>query len=113
MLEDSRERARLASVLPETAMDPAIPPRQVQQPVMFSSGRTQGVEKLTYEKVTDDLAALLDHLKTGSVDVLGGVTGPSRRFFSASDIRRRPRRSWRWRPTSIPATRRARPTSSI
>jgi pimeloyl-ACP methyl ester carboxylesterase len=28
-------------------------------------------DKLTYETMTDDLAALLDHLKTGPVDVLG------------------------------------------
>jgi hypothetical protein len=28
-------------------------------------------DKLTYEKMIDDLAALLDHLQTGPVDVLG------------------------------------------
>ena len=28
-------------------------------------------DKLTYEKMTDDLAALLDHLKLGPVNVLG------------------------------------------
>ena len=32
-------------------------------------------EKLTYEKMTDDLAALLDHLKTGPVNVLGWSDG--------------------------------------
>ena len=32
-------------------------------------------DKLTYEKMTDDLAALLDHLKTGPVDVLGWSDG--------------------------------------
>ena len=46
-------------------------------------------DKLTYEKMTDDLAALLDHLKTGPVNVLGGVTGASRPCCSGSGIRRR------------------------
>jgi pimeloyl-ACP methyl ester carboxylesterase len=32
-------------------------------------------EKLTYEKMTDDLAALLDHLKSGPVNVLGWSDG--------------------------------------
>ena len=32
-------------------------------------------EKLTYEKMTDDLAALLDHLKVGPVDVVGWSDG--------------------------------------
>src|SRR4030095_9729014 len=32
-------------------------------------------DKLTYEKMTDDLAALLEHLKTGPVDVLGWSDG--------------------------------------
>ena len=32
-------------------------------------------EKLTYEKLTDDLAALLDHLKVGPVNVLGWSDG--------------------------------------
>jgi pimeloyl-ACP methyl ester carboxylesterase len=32
-------------------------------------------DKLTYEKMTDDLAALLDHLKTGPVNVLGWSDG--------------------------------------
>ena len=32
-------------------------------------------DKLTYEKMTDDLAALLDHLQTGPVDVLGWSDG--------------------------------------
>jgi pimeloyl-ACP methyl ester carboxylesterase len=32
-------------------------------------------EKLTYEKMTDDLAALLDHLKMGPVNVLGWSDG--------------------------------------
>jgi pimeloyl-ACP methyl ester carboxylesterase len=32
-------------------------------------------EKLTYEKMTDDLAALLDHLKVGPVNVLGWSDG--------------------------------------
>jgi pimeloyl-ACP methyl ester carboxylesterase len=32
-------------------------------------------DKLTYEKMTDDLAALLDHLKSGPVDVLGWSDG--------------------------------------
>lgn len=32
-------------------------------------------EPLTYEKMTDDLAALLDHLKVGPVDVLGWSDG--------------------------------------
>jgi pimeloyl-ACP methyl ester carboxylesterase len=31
--------------------------------------------RITYEKMTDDLAALLDHLKTGPVDVLGWSDG--------------------------------------
>lgn len=37
------------------------------------SGDSPG--KITYEKMTDDLAALLDHLKTGPVDVLGWSDG--------------------------------------
>ena len=32
-------------------------------------------DKLTYEKMTDDLAALLDHLKVGPVNVLGWSDG--------------------------------------
>lgn len=32
-------------------------------------------DKLTYEKMTDDLAALLDHLKSGPVNVLGWSDG--------------------------------------
>src|SRR5215218_2154648 len=32
-------------------------------------------DKLTYEKMTDDLAALLDHLKAGPVSVLGWSDG--------------------------------------
>ena len=32
-------------------------------------------DKLTYEKMTDDLAALLDHLKAGPVNVLGWSDG--------------------------------------
>ena len=32
-------------------------------------------DKITYEKMTDDLAALLDHLKTGPVNVLGWSDG--------------------------------------
>jgi pimeloyl-ACP methyl ester carboxylesterase len=32
-------------------------------------------DKLTYEKMTDDLAALVDHLKTGPVNVLGWSDG--------------------------------------
>jgi pimeloyl-ACP methyl ester carboxylesterase len=32
-------------------------------------------DKLTYEKMTDDLAALLDHMKTGPVNVLGWSDG--------------------------------------
>jgi pimeloyl-ACP methyl ester carboxylesterase len=37
------------------------------------SGDSPG--KITYEKMTDDLAALLDHLKSGPVDVLGWSDG--------------------------------------
>lgn len=37
------------------------------------SGDSSG--KLTYEKMTDDLAALLDHLKVGPVHVLGWSDG--------------------------------------
>lgn len=37
------------------------------------SGDSAG--KVTYEKMTDDLAALLDHLKAGPVDVLGWSDG--------------------------------------
>jgi pimeloyl-ACP methyl ester carboxylesterase len=33
------------------------------------------LDKLTYEKMTDDLAALLDHLKAGPVNVLGWSDG--------------------------------------
>jgi pimeloyl-ACP methyl ester carboxylesterase len=32
-------------------------------------------DKITYEKMTDDLNALLDHLQTGPVDVLGWSDG--------------------------------------
>ncbi|PYS66986.1 MAG: alpha/beta hydrolase [Acidobacteria bacterium] len=39
-------------------------------------GRSQDSrDKLTYEKMTDDLAALLDHLKVGPVDVVGWSDG--------------------------------------
>jgi pimeloyl-ACP methyl ester carboxylesterase len=38
-----------------------------------NSGDSPG--RITYEKMTDDLAALLDHLKTGPVDVLGWSDG--------------------------------------
>jgi pimeloyl-ACP methyl ester carboxylesterase len=38
-----------------------------------NSGDSPG--KITYEKMTDDLAALLDHLNTGPVDVLGWSDG--------------------------------------
>ncbi len=37
------------------------------------SGDSPGA--LTYEKMTDDLAALLDHLKTGPVDIIGWSDG--------------------------------------
>jgi pimeloyl-ACP methyl ester carboxylesterase len=37
------------------------------------SGDSQG--KLTYEKMTDDLASLIDHLKIGPVNVLGWSDG--------------------------------------
>src|SRR6185503_6916512 len=37
------------------------------------SGDSDGA--LTYEKMTDDLAALIDHLKLGPVDVLGWSDG--------------------------------------
>lgn len=48
--------------------------------VIVMDSRDQGrssdsVGQLTYEKMTDDLAALLDHLKTGPVDVLGWSDG--------------------------------------
>src|SRR5689334_21046487 len=36
---------------------------------------TDSAEPLTYEKMTDDLAALIDHLKLGAVDVLGWSDG--------------------------------------
>ncbi len=44
--------------------------------VIAMDSRDQGkssdsAEPITYEKMTDDLAALIDHLKTGPVDVLG------------------------------------------
>ena len=37
------------------------------------SGDSRGV--LTYEKMTDDLAALIDHLEVGPVNVLGWSDG--------------------------------------
>jgi pimeloyl-ACP methyl ester carboxylesterase len=48
--------------------------------VIAMDSRDQGksgdsLDKITYEKMTDDLAALLDHLKTGAVDVLGWSDG--------------------------------------
>jgi hypothetical protein len=55
-----------------------------------NSGDSPG--KLTYEKMTDDLAALLDHLKTGPVDVLGWSDGGGARVWQRSltgDRRRR------------------------
>ena len=36
---------------------------------------SDSAEPITYEKMTDDLAALLDHLKTGPVDVIGWSDG--------------------------------------
>jgi alpha-beta hydrolase superfamily lysophospholipase len=44
-------------------------------------------DALTYEKMTDDLAALLDHLKTGPVNVLGWSDGASRPYCSGSGTR--------------------------
>ena len=48
--------------------------------VIAMDSRDQGrssdsAEPITYEKMTDDLAALLDHLKTGPVDVVGWSDG--------------------------------------
>jgi pimeloyl-ACP methyl ester carboxylesterase len=48
--------------------------------VIAMDSRDQGrsgdsADKITYEKMTDDLAALLDHLDTGPVDVLGWSDG--------------------------------------
>ncbi len=48
--------------------------------VIIMDSRDQGrsgdsAGPITYEKMTDDLAALLDHLKTGPVDVLGWSDG--------------------------------------
>src|SRR6185503_19516991 len=48
--------------------------------VIAMDSRDQGrsgdsADALTYEKMTDDLAALLDHLKTGPVNVLGWSDG--------------------------------------
>lgn len=48
--------------------------------VIAMDSRDQGrsgdsADKITYEKMTDDLAALLDHLNTGSVYVLGWSDG--------------------------------------
>ena len=48
--------------------------------VIAMDGRDQGrsadsPDKITYEKMTDDLAALLDHLKLGPVNVLGWSDG--------------------------------------
>jgi pimeloyl-ACP methyl ester carboxylesterase len=48
--------------------------------VIAMDSRDQGrsadsAETITYEKMTDDLAALLDHLKTGPVNVLGWSDG--------------------------------------
>jgi pimeloyl-ACP methyl ester carboxylesterase len=37
--------------------------------------RSWQARTLTYEKMTDDQAALLDHLKTGPVDVVGWSDG--------------------------------------
>ena len=46
-------------------------------------------DKITYEKMTGDLAALLDHLQTGPVDVLGGATAASKRSCSAPNTRQK------------------------
>lgn len=48
--------------------------------VIAMDSRDQGrssdsAEPITYEKMTDDLAALIDHLKTGPVDVVGYSDG--------------------------------------
>lgn len=48
--------------------------------VIVMGGRDQGrsgdgAEPITYEQMSDDQAALLDHLKTGPVDVLGWSDG--------------------------------------
>ncbi len=40
-----------------------------------SQGKSGDSSTLTYEKMTDDLAALLDHLQTGPVNVLGWSDG--------------------------------------
>jgi pimeloyl-ACP methyl ester carboxylesterase len=61
------------------AASPTLAPRSRYKVIAMDS-RDQGrsadsPDKLTYEKMTDDLAALLDHLKTGPVNVLGWSDG--------------------------------------
>lgn len=53
---------------------------QKQYKVIAMDSRDQGrssdsPDKITYEKMTDDLAALLDHIQTGPVNVLGWSDG--------------------------------------
>ena len=43
-------------------------------------------EPITYEKMTDGLAALIDHLTVGPVDVVGGAMAASKLFFLAFAI---------------------------
>jgi pimeloyl-ACP methyl ester carboxylesterase len=63
------------------------------------------LDTITYEKMTDDLAALIDHLKLGPVNVLGWSDGAIEAGFSASAIRTRSGRSSRWRRTSTRASK--------
>ena len=64
---------------------------------------------INYEVMTDDLAALLDHLKTGPVSVLGWSDGGIEACCSAFAIRARSTSSSPWPPTSTRRSRRVYP----
>jgi pimeloyl-ACP methyl ester carboxylesterase len=67
----------------------ALPRHRDGQPRSGQVGR-QSPAEITYEKMTDDLAALLDHLKAGPGGrARAGATEASRRCCSASGIPRR------------------------
>jgi pimeloyl-ACP methyl ester carboxylesterase len=55
--------------------------------------------KITHEKMTDDLAALLEHLKTGPVDVLGWSHGGIEALLLGIRHPTKVKKITPWRPT--------------
>ena len=64
-------------------------------------------EPITYEKMTDDLAALIDHLQVGPVDVVGWSDGGIEACSWAFVIPAKCRKSFPWPQTSTQARKRS------